>query len=340
LDDIIALPDPWTLHHGDTLGGARVAFRLTGPEGAPIVAALGGISAHRVVAGRKGEAWWHELVGPGRALDTERYRVLGIDYVGGAGDSSTHGSSINSNHDARHDERAPQSAAAAEFPPVSAFDQAEALAVIVRHLGLPSLHAIVGASYGGMVALAFARRYPELVTRLVIVSAADRPRALATAWRSVQRHIVREALMRGEGQAGLAVARALAMTTYRSSDEFRDRFGGPPVRVRNRFRFPVEEYLLARGARYVERYRPDSFLSLSESIDLFAIDAATIRTPATLVAVRQDQLVPLEDVRTLSERLGGRAKLVELDSIFGHDAFLKENVLMQPIFEQALTEAL
>ncbi len=326
LDDIIALPDPWTLHHGDTLARARVAFRLTGPEGAPVVAALGGISAHRVVAGRKGEAWWHELVGPGRALDTERYRVLGMDYVGGTGDSSN-----AENHDAQ---------AAAEFPPISAYDQAEALAAIVRHLQLPSLHAIVGASYGGMVALAFAKAHPGLVKRLLIVSAADRPRALATAWRSVQRHIVREALLRGDGQAGLAVARALAMTTYRSSDEFRDRFGGPPVRVRNRFRFPVEEYLLARGARYVERYRPDSFLSLSESIDLFAIDAATIRTPATLVAVRQDQLVSLEDVRALSLRLGGRAKLVELDSIFGHDAFLKENVLMQPIFEQALTEAL
>jgi len=331
LDEIIALSEPWTLYHGDTLTRARVAFRLTGAEGAPVVAALGGISAHRVVAGRKGEAWWTEVVGPGLALDTERYRVLGIDYVGGTGDSSRH-------TDAAAHDAAPHGAA--EFPPVSAYDQAVALAAVVRHLGLPSLHAIVGASYGGMVALAFAKNHPELVKRLLIVSAADRPRALATAWRSVQRHIVREALVRGEGRAGLAIARALAMTTYRSSDEFRDRFGGPPVRIRNRFRFPVEEYLLARGARYVEQYRPDAFLCLSESIDLFAIDAATVRTPATLVAVRQDQLVPVADVMALQQRLGGRARLVELDSIFGHDAFLKEGALLKPIFEQALTEAL
>ncbi len=321
LDDISTLPDPWTLYHGDTLAHARVAFRLTGREGAPIVAALGGISAHRVVAGVKGEAWWPELVGPGRALDTERYRVLGIDYVGGSGDST-----------------GPDDGA--EFPPVSAYDQAAALAAVVRHLGVRSLHAIVGASYGGMVALAFAQGCPELVGRLLIVSSADRPRPLATAWRSMQRHIVREALARGDGAAGLAVARALAMTTYRSSEEFRERFGGPPERVKNRFRFPVEEYLLARGDRYVERHRPAAFLTLSESIDLFAIDAATVRTPTTLVAVREDQLVTVDDVRGLAKRLGGRAQLVELDSIFGHDAFLKEGLALKPVFDLALTEAL
>jgi homoserine O-acetyltransferase len=341
LDAIIDLPLPWTLYHGDTLTRARVAFRLIGPDGAPVVAALGGISAHRVVAGRKGEAWWTELVGSGLALDTERYRVLGIDYIGGTGDSSSHDEAGAPRATAATDATAGADAtrAAAEFPPVSAYDQAAALAAVVRHLALPSLHAIVGASYGGMVALAFAKDHPELVQRLLILSAADRPRALATAWRSVQRHIVREALVRGEGRAGLAIARALAMTTYRSSDEFRDRFGGPPVRIRNRFRFPVEEYLLARGARYVEQYRPDAFLCLSESIDLFAIDAATVRTPATLVAVRQDQLVPVADVMALQQRLGGRARLVELDSMFGHDAFLKEGALLKPIFEQALTEA-
>jgi len=297
-----------------------VAFRVVGPAHAPVVAALGGISAHRGVAGAKGEAWWSEVVGPGLALDTLRFRVLGIDYIGGAGDSSTPDGIGN-------------------FPPVSAYDQAVALQAVVAHLKLDHLHAIVGASYGGMVALAFAERFPALVRRLVVLSAADRAQALSTAWRSVQRQIVREAIGRGEGASGLRLARALAMTTYRSAGEFAERFSAAPVRVGDRFRFPVEEYLFARGDRYVQRYRPESFLTLSESIDLFTIDAARVSTPATLFAVRQDLLVPLADIHAFAGRLGGRYKLFEIDSMFGHDAFLKEGAALKPIIDQALTEA-
>ena len=320
LDEILNLPDPWGLHHGDKLLGARIAFRLDGAANGPVIAALGGISAHRLVAGAKGEAWWSEIVGPGLALDTLRFRVLGIDYVGGTGDSST-SDGVN------------------QFPPVSAYDQAAALAEVVRHLGLKSLHAIVGASYGGMVALAFAERFPALIERIVVLSAADRSQALSTAWRCVQRQIVREALERGDGPSGLRLARALAMTTYRSAAEFAERFGSAPVRGPHRFRFPVEDYLFARGDRYIQKYRPESFLTLSESIDLFDIDAARVRTPATLLAVRQDLLVPLADMRAFAGRLGGRYRLFEIDSLFGHDAFLKEGAALKPILEQALTEA-
>ncbi len=319
-DDILNLPDSWVLHHGDVLARARVAYRLEGPADAPVVAALGGISAHRLVAGAKGEAWWPAVVGPGLALDTRRYRVLGIDYIGGTGDSST-------------------SDGLQKFPPVSAYDQAAALAAIVRHLGLARLHAIVGASYGGMVALAFAERHAALLERLIVLSAADRSRALSTAWRCIQRQIVREALERGDGPGGLRLARALAMTTYRSAAEFAERFSSAPIRAGERFRFPVEDYLFARGDRYIERYRPESFLALSESIDLFEIDAARVRTPATLFAVRDDLLVPLADMRAFASRLGGRYRLFESDSIFGHDAFLKEGAELKPILEQALTEA-
>ncbi len=326
VEETIELPGPWALHHGEQLDCARLGFRIEGPEGAPLVAALGGISAHRRVAGNaaaaaRGDAWWSEVAGPGRALDTNRFRVLGIDYLGGAGESTAPGSG-------------------ASFPALSAYDQAAALAVLVQRLGLGHLHAIVGASYGGMVALAFAARFPDHVERLLVLSAAHRAQALATAWRSVQRQIVREALARGDGVGGLRLARALAMTTYRSAGEFNTRFSGAPVRGADRFRFPVEEYLFARGDRYVQKYRPESFLALSESIDLFAIDPREVRTPTTLVSVHSDQLVPVADMRSLRDGLGGPARLVEIDSIYGHDAFLKEGAALQPIFEQALTETL
>jgi homoserine O-acetyltransferase len=317
-DEILSL-DTLELHHGDSMPGAKVAFRLAGNELGPVVAVLGGISAHRVVAGRPGEGWWPEMVGPGLGVDTRQYLVLGIDYIGGRGDSST-------------------PATGGKFPPISSYDQAAAIGRIVRHLGLKSLHAIVGASYGGMVALCFAERYPELIEHIVVLSAADKGQVLSTAWRSVQRQIVREAIARGDGAAGLKLARALAMATYRSPIEFALRFGGPPLRTADRYRFPIEEYLFARGDDYVQKYRAESFLTLSESIDLHQMDATSVHTPATLIAVREDQLVPFADMQALSARLNGPRQLIEINSIFGHDAFLKEAAALTPIIKHALAE--
>ncbi len=154
----------------------------------------------------------------------------------------------------------------------------------------------------------------------------------------MQRQIVREAIARGDGPAGLKLARALAMATYRSQREFATRFAGPAVRDAERFRFPVEEYLFARGDDYVQRYRAESFLALSESIDLHDVDAARIHTPATLVAVREDQLVPFADMQALAARLAGPTRLVELSSIYGHDAFLKESALLNSVLRHALAE--
>jgi homoserine O-acetyltransferase len=317
MDAVIDLPAPWRLHHGDALSNPRVAFRLVGPRDAPVVAVLGGISAHRYLIDAEG--WWPEIVGPNRGVDTTRYRVLGIDYLGGLGLSST-----------------PDGGSA--FPPVSSFDQADVLRRVAMHLGLRELHAIVGASYGGMVALSFAARHPAWVDRIVIVSAADKAQVLSTAWRSVQRQIVREAIARGDGAAGLKLARALAMATYRSQAEFALRFAGPPVRDADRFRFPVESYLFARGDDYVQKYRAESFLALSESIDLHEVDASEVRTPTTLIAVREDQLVPSGDMQALAARLGGPTRLIEINSIFGHDAFLKESAVLNPILKDALAE--
>jgi homoserine O-acetyltransferase/O-succinyltransferase len=310
---------PFDLHHGERLGDAKIAYRLIGNEQGPLIAVLGGISAHRIVTGVPGEGWWPEMVGPGLGIDTRQCRVLGIDYLGGRGLSST-------------------PAVGAIFPSISSYDQAKALSLIVRQLGVGSLHAIVGASYGGMVALCFAERHADLVQHIVVLSAADKAQVLSTAWRSVQRQIVREAIARGDGAAGLKLARALAMATYRSAVEFSLRFGGAPTRAADRFRFPIEDYLFARGDDYVQKYRAESFLALSESIDLHLMDATQVHTSATLIAVREDQLVPFNDMQALSARLNGPRQLIEINSIFGHDAFLKEAAALTPIIKQALAE--
>jgi len=314
LSGVLQLPGRLSLHHGGSLDQPSLAWRLAGKPGAPVVLALGGISAHRRVfdTEQPRAGWWCEIAGPGRALDSTRLRILGIDYLGGSGEST-----------------APT--AGGVFPSLSSYDQAEALLQLLDHLQLARLHAIVGASYGGMVALAFAERFADRVQQLLVISAADRTHPMSTAWRSVQRRALRFALSAGHATEGMELARALAMATYRSPEEFAARFSQPPRQIDGRFVFPVEEYLFARGRDYAARYRAESFLCLSESIDLHAIDAARVATPTTLVAVREDQLVPIGEMRALAARLPD-ARLHELSSLHGHDTFLKDAAALQPAF--------
>jgi homoserine O-acetyltransferase/O-succinyltransferase len=317
-EGILDVPGEVSLYHGGRLTGIRVAWRLVGPANAPVVCALGGISANRRVFDseepRKG--WWSEVVGPGQALDADRFRVLSFDYLGGSAETTGPASS-------------------SQFPNISTYDQAELLVRLLNNLGLKSLRAIVGGSYGGMVALAFGERYPERVSRLVVIGAADRTHPMATAWRSVQRQILRFAVECGRPKDGLQLARSLAMSTYRSAEEFEARFNGAPTRDGERFTFPVERYLNARGSDFAERHQPESILCLSESIDLHHVDATRIFVPTTIVAIREDQLVPLTDLRGLAARLPV-ARLREISSIYGHDAFLKESDQLRGIFAAAL----
>jgi homoserine O-acetyltransferase len=153
----------------------------------------------------------------------------------------------------------------------------------------------------------------------------------------VQREIVRLAVKCGRPAEGLKVARALAMSTYRSGEEFAARFGGEPREVDSRFHFPSEEYVLARGEEWAARQRPQPFLRLSESLDLHRVDATRVFVPASIVAFREDQLVPLADLRALAARLP-RATLTELSSVYGHDAFLKESNQLAPILQAACGE--
>jgi homoserine O-acetyltransferase/O-succinyltransferase len=318
---VYELPAPLPLHHGGTLERASIGWRLHGARDAPVIVALGGISAHRRVFDLNSpkQGWWAEIAGAGRALDCLRVRVLGIDFLGGSGTSS-----------------APVSGSA--FPSLSSFDQAEALCQLLDHLQIRRLRAIVGASYGGMVALAFAVAHSARVEQLLVISAADRAHPMATAWRCVQRRIVRAALAAGRPEQGLELARALAMTTYRSPEEFAARFAQPPRLEAGQFVFPVEDYLFARGREFAARHRPESFLCLSESIDLHALDAARVECPTTAVAVREDLLVPIGDMRALVSRLP-RGRLREISSPHGHDAFLKEAGQLQPIFESLYGES-
>jgi homoserine O-acetyltransferase len=257
------------------------------------------------------------MVGPGRPVDTDRYRVLGMDWLGKhplrflahAQAAATRGT------DPKSDRR---------FPLISTQDQARALHHVLEELGTGSVHTFVGSSYGGMVGLAFAAEYPRCLNRLVVISGAHRTHPMATAHRVVQRRIVE--LGRGTGcvSDGLALARALAMTTYRSVDEFDVRFSTRPGDHDGTPRFDVEEYLLAQGAKFCARMAPDAFLCLSLSIDLHDTDPSAVDVPTDLISVDSDTLVPPWLMQELEVGLAGPTRHHRIRSIYGHDAFLKE----------------
>jgi len=207
---------------------------------------------------------------------------------------------------------------------------------VMDHLGIESLHGCIGASYGGMVTLVMGAQHPARLRHGIVVSAAHRTHPMSTAWRSVQRNFVRYAIEHGEGEQGLALARALAMTTYRSVREFEDRFPGEPTRRDGRFVFPVESYIVSRGEAYSKTYRPEAFVCLSESIDLHRIEPEAIVVPMTMVAVLEDQLVPPADMRTLRDRFGSACQLIEISSMYGHDAFFKEAAVLRDVFYRTL----
>jgi homoserine O-acetyltransferase len=296
-------------HHGGVLPLSRLRVEAHGPVDGPVVVVLGGISASAHVASHAGDptpGWWDAIVAPGGAIDTTRCRVVSIDWLTIPGH------------------------------PVDARDQARALGVALDQLGIATVDAIVGASYGGMVALAFAALYPARADQLVVLSAAHESHPMATALRSIQRGVVRLGIKSGRAHEAVALARALGITTYRTAEEFADRFAAAPVKTASGYRFPVEDYLEHGGTRFAIGCEAERYVALSESIDLHRIDPSEITTPTTLLAVEGDQLVPIWQVHELFGQLAGPGRVVEITSRYGHDAFLKEVAAVDTLIRSAL----
>ena len=138
---------------------------------------------------------------------------------------------------------------------------------------------------------------------------------------------------------GLSLARQFAMLSYRTPEEFGERFDAAPEIVNGRVRVAAEDYLDAAGAQYVARTPVTAYVRLSESIDLHRVDPADVRVPTLVVAVEGDRLVPLSDSVALVEGLGTLGQLRVLRSPYGHDAFLKETDRIDSILTSALRAA-
>ncbi|HVR81777.1 MAG TPA: homoserine O-succinyltransferase [Luteimonas sp.] len=294
-------------------GPQRVTLRyeILGAATLPTVVVVGGISAGRHVAASSvfpEAGWWDTQVGAGRALDPARVRVVAIDWLGADGTLDV---------------------------VIDPADQADAIAALLDALGIARLHAFVGSSYGAMVGLQFAARHAARLEQLVAISGVHRAHPYASAWRALQRQAVALGALQCDESHGLALARQLAMLSYRTPEEFDARFGEATV-VAGRVQVAAEGYLGHCGARYVACTSPIAFLRLSESIDLQSVEPEWIEVPTTVVAVAEDRLVPVADAYRLVERLRGETRLRVLRSHYGHDAFLKETAAVAAVLGEAL----
>lgn len=290
----IEVPLPAALRH---LGAATRATAVGNPDG-PVVVVLGGISGNRFPCRRADctAGWWPGLTGEGCAVDPARYLVVGLDFAADAG-----GKAAPTTH-----------------------EQAQVLCAALDALGLQRADAIVGASYGGMVALAAAQHFPERVGRVVAISAGAEPHAAATAARELQRRVVALGVESKRGEEALAIARGMAMLTYRTADEFAHRFDGGIAEPCPLTPSAPGAYLRGRGDAFCTVMTPGRFLSLSASIDRHRIDPAAIACPVLLIGAESDQLVPPDQLGALAARLPACAGLHLLPCLYGHDMFLKE----------------
>jgi len=314
VDIAVDIPADFRLQSGERLGQRKIVGRLHGRVGAPLVVVAGGISAGRFVhrTETNGLGWWSGAVSIRGPIDLSRFQVLAFDY-------------------------APEAADGSKSVTITTQDQARLLGLILDEIGASVVSAFVGCSYGGMIALAFAELFPERVEQLIVVSAAHRAHPQATAWRGIQRRILQLAEAAGRPEDGVALARELAMTTYRTAEEFAERFETEAPAAAGQA-YPVCEYLTARGQAYRTHTTPARWLSLSDSIDRHTVTPEAIKTPVTLVGFTSDRLVPIDDIRELGARLPNLWRLVEAPSLYGHDAFLKEDEAVAAILRSALKE--
>jgi homoserine O-acetyltransferase/O-succinyltransferase len=319
---VLELPQPFRLESGEILEAARLAWQCVGPADGPLVVALGGISAHRRVCCADGKGWWESQCGAGKTLDTRRFRVLGIDWLGGCDQSSGPGGDGG-------------------FPDISTSDQARALLALLNRLGVRRVHLLVGASYGGNVAQQLAALLGDRLRRLVLLSAAHRPAQFGLGLRHIQRAILD---LGNAGPEALALARSLAVLCYRTTEGVEQRFAGQEPKCLEGQGRPREAdnadgiigWLQHHGASFSRRFDGAAYRCLGRSLDGHQIDPAAVHVRTTLFAVREDLTVPLSLLHEYAALAGTQCELVEIASPHGHDAFLKEEAAVSRILATAL----
>ena len=323
--------DQLPLDCGAILSPVEVAYETYGTLNAAkdnAILATHAFSGDAHAAGEGG--WWSNMIGPGKAFDTDRYFVICSNILGGCRGTTGPGS-IN-----------PETGCpwAMAFPSVSISDIVRLQKMLTDHLGIPRLLAVAGGSMGGMQALEWAVAYPESVAAVLPIACTARHSAQQIAFNEVGRQAIMADPDWNEGNyyqgrppaRGLSVARMVGHITYMSDESMREKFGR---RLRAPDQFEVESYLQYRGSKFVDRFDANSYIYITRAMDTFDLTERgnlaslfeRVKTRFLVISFTSDWLYPsyqsLEIVSALRSR-NCNVAYCNLESHYGHDAFLLE----------------
>lgn len=361
-DFTFASNQPFHLAEGGTLSPVVVRYAMYGELNAARDNAI--LVCHALSGSARVADWWTEMFGSTsgsssdssvsyRAFDTSRYCIIGTNVIGSCY-GSTGPSSINEQTGKTW---------GGDFPVVSISDMVRAQGQFLDQCGVERLHAVVGGSIGGMQALQWAVDFPERVERCIAIGAAPLS-AMGLALNHLQRQAIQNDPRWQKGgynaddppAAGLALARALAMCTYKSPELFNERFARRPDRSGEdpyssmNGRFDVAGYLDYQGQIFNNRFDANSYIVLSKAMDAFDFARGyeseetalrRIKARVSLVGVSSDWLFPVSAMKALTARMqasGVDAGYAELASPHGHDAFLADARLLAPLVSATLRE--
>ncbi len=342
------------MHRAGSLMSPTLAYETWGELNAAkdnAILVLGGLSPSAHAASSADDTspgWWEEMIGSGLPLDTDKYFVICVNSLG-----SCFGSTGPATVDPKTGELYRLS-----FPVLTLEDVADSAFLVVCHLGIKCLHTVVGCSMGGMSGLAYCLRHPHAVSRFVSISSAARALPFSIAVRSLQREMIRSDSKWKKGNyepgdppiMGQRLARKLGMITYRSAEEWAQRFGRERstdhARIEDQFvaEFSVESYLESHANKFSGAFDPNCYLYLSHASDLFdlaeyggSLAAGFKRLKldrALVMGVRTDILFPPEQQQELADGISSvcsDTRHAELDCIRGHDSFLVDMDAFRPV---------
>ena len=337
-------PDELILENGDKLGPITVAYETYGKLNAQrsnAILILHALSGDAHAAGfHKGDekpGWWDEMIGPGKGFDTDKYFIICSNVLGGC-KGTTGPSSINPKTGRHY---------GFDFPVISISDMVKVQKYLINHLKIDQLLSVAGGSMGGMQALEWIAAYPDKLKSAMVIASATRHSPQQIAFNEVGRQaIMADPHWRGGHYygghlpaKGLSVARMIGHITYMSETSMAEKFGrrhgrnGKPHKFSNGFE--VEEYLHNRGDNFIKRFDPNTYLYITKAIDTFDVSRGKplydvfkgIKTKVLVIAFKSDWLYPAAQSREIvraCKLAGVDTTYCEIDSTYGHDAFLLE----------------
>jgi homoserine O-acetyltransferase len=337
-------PDEMVLKSGKKLGPITIAYETYGrlnrnKSNAVLVAhALSG-DAHAAGfhRGDKKPGWWDNMIGPGKAFDTEKYFVICPNVIGGCM-GSTGPSSPNPETGKPY---------GLDFPIITVSDMVNAQRHLIDYLGIEKLLCVVGGSMGGMQVLQWVASYPERVVSAVPIATAMKHSPQQIAFNEVGRQSVMsdpewrggDYYSRSKPERGLAIARMIGHITYMSDRSMEEKFSRKLKNGSYNFsfipEFEVEGYLHYRGDNFVKRFDANSYLYITKAIDYFDLSVGEKLIPKDkevnisflVISFKSDWLYPSYQSREIVRFLKTRnvdVTYCEIDSTYGHDAFLLE----------------